>query len=53
VLACLLDTLDCLIIQTSQAPLYKFASKQAEFSMLAWLLESRLIVDKIIGVVVK
>jgi hypothetical protein len=45
--------LGCLLIQTSQAPLYEFASKQADSSMLAWLLELRLVVDEVVSVAVK
>jgi uncharacterized membrane protein len=52
-LGCLLVTLGCLLIQTSQAPLYKSASKQADSSMLAWLLESRLVVGEVVSVAVK
>jgi hypothetical protein len=40
-------------MQTNQAPPYKFASKQADSSMLAWLRESRLVVDKVAGIAEK
>jgi ABC-type transporter Mla MlaB component len=52
-LACLLRLVACLFKQAKRLCINLQASKQADSSMLAWLLELRLVVDEVVSVAVK